>query len=246
KNPDGEDLTFPDEVAKEFLELRQTSHRDVWGELPPFPIFVLRAKAYREDDAHGLHEFVMKSSDYFTAGHKRAYIRSQIVSDELKQSACADIIASAVKASVACGLSPVPFSSALLLIPIEVRMIIRICSVYELELDDTAVLCIAGIVTGTLAVTALFPSNAVKTIPLFGSVLGGICEAVVAAAACRVVGEATVLAVNLVRTQLGTALLRSAPVATWFPIVHRVLIATIKRQYQNADLPMDPVAPPAE
>jgi uncharacterized protein (DUF697 family)/GTP-binding protein EngB required for normal cell division len=101
----------------------------------------------------------------------------------------ADIaVGMAVTAAAAVGVSPIPFSDAALLVPIQTGMVMRVLSLYGIKLADGA---IASLISST-TVSALGKSvagNLVKLIPGVGSVMGAVINASVAAAITGAIGK---------------------------------------------------------
>lgn len=98
-------------------------------------------------------------------------------------------VAAATTAAAATGASPIPFSDAVLLVPIQVGMIVRILHLYGINLVDGAV---ASLVSG-VGISALGKSAAgslIKFIPGLGWLVGAIVNATVAGAFTGAIGGA--------------------------------------------------------
>ena len=84
---------------------------------------------------------------------------------------------------------PIPFSSAALLVPMQLGMMGRIAHLYRLPFDRAALLAVASTsVATTLGRTAA--ANLLKFIPGAGSIAGGVINASVASGFTLAIGQA--------------------------------------------------------
>jgi uncharacterized protein (DUF697 family) len=98
-------------------------------------------------------------------------------------------ITAAAAAAAVVGASPIPFSDAVLLVPIQTGLILRLVSLYGIKLKDGSIPSIIG---GTL-MTNLGKSTAgglLKLIPGVGTIIGGAINAGVAGALTSALGIA--------------------------------------------------------
>jgi len=116
-----------------------------------------------------------------------------------KKSQSHKIVAAASTAAAAAGASPIPFSDAAILAPIQVGMIAGISSTFGLELSkgtlSTLVTSAIGVGGATFAGRTIVV-NIMKFFPGVGSIAGGAISAATASAITIALGEAyiTVLA----------------------------------------------------
>lgn len=104
-----------------------------------------------------------------------------------KQGAIA--ITVAATASAAVGASPIPFSDAALLVPIQTGLVIKLASIYGLKAET-------GVITGFVGSAAISnlgkaaAGNLVKLIPIIGTIAGAAINAGVASAITSAIGIA--------------------------------------------------------
>lgn len=81
------------------------------------------------------------------------------------------------------GFSPIPFSDAAILVPMQVTMMAHITAIFGVEMDKKQWLMLVSVVGGTSGTTALgkwTSSNVLKLIPGAGTVLGGVISGTIA------------------------------------------------------------------
>ncbi|MCL2184585.1 MAG: DUF697 domain-containing protein [Treponema sp.] len=109
------------------------------------------------------------------------------LAEKHKQAGIAIGLASAAAAVV--GASPIPFSDAALLIPIQSGLILRILNLYGIKLaEGTISSMLAGI--GLSALGRAAAGGLLKLIPVVGAIVGGVVNATVAAAFTGAIGAA--------------------------------------------------------
>ena len=160
---------------------------------------VLRVRSLREemDDGHvlqpsGLVDLVQATADLVPEGQRRAFVAVQKADMSLKQKNSHMIVATSVTAAVAVAYTPIPFSDAVLLIPIQLGMLAAITAIYGLSVSEgflgtllaTAVGGAATTFSGRAIVTGLL-----KFIPGGGALVGGTIAAATAAALTTALGE---------------------------------------------------------
>jgi len=161
---------------------------------------VVRVRAIREemDDGHaiepmGLESLIELTSEVIPEGKRRALAASQKANLNYKKSQSHKIVAGASTAAAAAGASPIPFSDAAILAPIQIGMIAGITSVFGLELSkgtlSTLVASAIG-VGGATFVGRTVVVNIMKFFPGIGTVAGGAISAATASAITIALGEA--------------------------------------------------------
>ncbi|GAB7140782.1 GTP-binding protein [Deferribacterales bacterium RsTz2092] len=107
---------------------------------------------------------------------------------KLKREEANTIITKATVAAGAVALSPIPFSDAALLVPIQTAMIFKIFSIYGVSLGKAVVTNVASAVL-TTAIGQSFAGNLLKFIPFVGSIGGAIINTGVATAITGILGN---------------------------------------------------------
>jgi uncharacterized protein (DUF697 family)/GTPase SAR1 family protein len=118
-----------------------------------------------------------------------ALVAAQQVDLALKTSQSNKAVAAAVTAAAAAAAVPIPFSSAAMLVPIQLSMMARIAHLHGLGLDKSALLAIASTSIATSAGRAA-ASGLLKFVPGAGSVVGGVINASVASGITLAMGQA--------------------------------------------------------
>ena len=101
-------------------------------------------------------------------------------------------IVAATGAAAAVGASPIPFSDAAVLIPIQAGLVLAVLNVYGLKFVGGAA-AVAGLLSaiGVKNAGKAIAGNLIKMIPGVGSFVGGVINAAFAAAFTAAIGEAT-------------------------------------------------------
>lgn len=92
--------------------------------------------------------------------------------------------------SIAAGLVPVPFIDIASVSTVQTNMLKELCNVYKQ--DYSVIKARAWITTLAGSTLARFGASAIKTLPVFGSILGGVSMAVLSAATTHALGEVLV------------------------------------------------------
>lgn len=117
----------------------------------------------------------------------------QKVSLESKKKMSQAAVATAVAAAAATGASPIPFSDAALLIPVQVSMIAGITAIFGLDISKSFLTAFVSSTIGTAGATVLGKtavSNLLKLIPGVGTVAGGAISGSTAGLLTAALGEA--------------------------------------------------------
>ena len=156
--------------------------------------------------AMGLEELIDHTYEIVPDIAKAALAASQKVNESITKKAVDKIIAVAASSSAAIGATPIPFSDAVLLAPVQIGMIASICKVMKVDADraflTTIITSAAGVlgatITGRTVVRGL-----IKCIPGAGTVIGGSISAVTASLLTTGMGYAFY---NAVRTAQGKSI----------------------------------------
>jgi uncharacterized protein (DUF697 family)/GTP-binding protein EngB required for normal cell division len=141
----------------------------------------------------GLQDLVEATSELIPDGIRRAFAASQKVSIKYKKDQAHKMVIAAAALAAAAGASPIPFSDAAILAPIQIGMIAKISSVFGMELSSGA---LSTLVSSTIGVTgAAFAGRAIvsgifKMIPGIGTIAGGAISAATASTLTVALGEA--------------------------------------------------------
>lgn len=156
-----------------------------------------RAISERLDDGYslppmGLEGLVELTMELFPEGHKSALAAAQKADLALKRNRAHRIVAGAAASALGIGATPIPFSSAALLVPVQVGMLAGISAAYGLSFSDgflrTLIASTAGGVVATLT-GRLIVGSLLKLFPGVGSVAGGAISGTTAAALTTSFGE---------------------------------------------------------
>lgn len=161
---------------------------------------VVRVRAIEEtfDDgqklqAMGLEKLINASSEVIPEGKRNALAASQKADLKYKKERAHKTVAAAATAAAVAGASPIPFSDAAILAPIQIGMIADISSVFGMELSKAALSTIVSSAIGVTGATFLgraIVSNALKFVPGIGSIAGGAISATTASIITVALGEA--------------------------------------------------------
>lgn len=174
---------------------------------------VIRVRALQEelDDDHvlqpmGLTELVNATYELIPEAHQRAFVAAQKASLNLKAKEAQKAVAAASALAAAAGASPIPFSDAFVLVPIQVGMLASISAVFGLDVTTnlltTLVTSAAGATAATFAGRAIV-SNLLKLIPGAGTLVGGAISATTAGAMTVALGQAYIAALKVVLAEFG-------------------------------------------
>ena len=168
--------------------------------LLPEAVNVVRVRALREgfDDSDvtlppmGLDQLVEATAEIIPEAAQKAFAAAQKASVDLKKKAAHRVVIGAAAAAAAAGASPIPFSDAALLVPIQIGMLAAISASFGVELSKaffrTLVAAMAGTTGATFAGRAIV-SNLLKFIPGVGLVAGGAISATTAGGLTTALGE---------------------------------------------------------
>lgn len=137
---------------------------------------------------------------------KAALAAAQQVNDQITKRAVDRVITAAATAAAAIGATPIPFSDAVLLAPVQIGMIASISKVMRIETDKTFITTLVSSAAGVLGATMTGRAVArglIKLIPEAGTIVGGTISAVTASVVTTGMGYAYYNAVRLVQSSGG-------------------------------------------
>ena len=142
-------------------------------------------------DSFGLRELIEKTMEKIPEAQKNAFVAAQIVDLSLKEREAKKFVAGAATAAATAGATPIPFSDAAVLAPIQIGMLASISFCMGLEMTtaflSTLVSSTAGVVGATYAGRSIV-SGLLKLIPGAGSIVGGAISAATAATLTTTMG----------------------------------------------------------
>lgn len=167
----------------------------------------------------GLNELVDMSLQLLPEAQKNAFAAAQKISIDQKVSRSHGVVAAAATAAIGTGASPIPFSDAFVLAPIQVGMLAGISATMGLSLDrgflSTLVTSAAG-VSGATYLGKTIVANIIKLFPGAGSLVGGAISATTAGALTTAMGEAYIAAIKYILQQNNSGDINPEELATVF------------------------------
>lgn len=154
----------------------------------PFMTNALRDQ-FTDQPEHGLTDVLQASFRVTPEAVQAALAAAQEIDLGLKAKQARAFIAGSTAAAAAAAAVPIPFSSAAILVPIQLGMMARIAQLYRLSFDKAALLAVASTSVATSTGRAA-ASSLLKFIPGAGSVAGGVINASVASGFTYAMGEA--------------------------------------------------------
>ncbi|MGH1562985.1 GTPase family protein [Mumia sp. DW29H23] len=180
-----DDAVHPDalELASRIEALELPIHR---GHVYPT---MAAADPFARLEAHGLQELLDATFRCAPDGVAHAITAAQRIDLARKRKRAGDAIKLATSAAGTAGASPIPFSDAAVLVPLQITMMASIANTYGLSLERSTAASLAATaaatVAGRSAVTSLL-----KLIPGAGTIVGGSINAAVAGTLTYAVGHA--------------------------------------------------------
>ena len=166
----------------------------------------VRAKAETFDDGHslppmGLERLVEATLELLPEAFQRAFVAAQRASLKEKRQQAHNAVATAAASAATAGASPIPFSDAVILVPIQIAMLARISVVYGLDPTREFLKVLIASVAGTSATTLagrLIVTNLLKLFPGAGTVVAGAISATTASSLTVALGETFIAAIDAV------------------------------------------------
>ncbi|HCD5021231.1 TPA: DUF697 domain-containing protein, partial [Klebsiella pneumoniae] len=152
----------------------------------------------------GLESLIELTSEVIPEGKRRALAAAQRANINYRKTQSHKIVAASATAAAAAGASPIPFSDAVILAPIQVGMIAGITSVFGLELSKGTLTTLVASAIGVGGATFLGRTvvvNILKFFPGVGTVAGGAISAATASAITVGLGEAYITVLAEIFTQ---------------------------------------------
>jgi uncharacterized protein (DUF697 family) len=138
---------------------------------------------------HGLLELLDASFRLAPDEALDALNAAQKIDPARKAAAAAKVIKQATAAASAAGFTPIPFADAAILVPIQIGMMARIASIYDIPSQRATIASLAATTVTTQAGRAT-ATGLLKLIPGVGTIAGGAITGTVAGSMTYAVGEA--------------------------------------------------------
>jgi uncharacterized protein (DUF697 family)/GTP-binding protein EngB required for normal cell division len=154
----------------------------------PFLTYAM-ADEFSGQSAYGLGDLLDATFRVAPEGVHGALIAAQEIDHVRKEQEARRYIATSATSAAAAAASPIPFSDATLLVPIQLGMMARIAQIYKIKFERAALLAIASTAVATQAGRSAFTSL-IKMVPGAGTVVGGAIGAGVASTFTYAMGQA--------------------------------------------------------
>ncbi|MCW2810516.1 MAG: hypothetical protein JWP61_974 [Friedmanniella sp.] len=143
-------------------------------------------------EAHGLQDVLDATFRVAPEGVQAALVAAQKIDHDRKAQEAQRLIATAAASAGAAAASPIPFSDAAMLVPIQLGMMAKIAQIYSVTFDRAALMAIASTTAATTAGRATF-TGLLKMVPGAGTLAGGLVGAGVASTFTYAMGQAWVV-----------------------------------------------------
>lgn len=185
--PARDDLYHPDAVAMahfiEAMDLPIAGGR-------PFMTNAVRDR-FADQPAYGLMELLQATFHVAPDAVHTALAASQRIDLDAKAREAQKYIGATGVAAAAVATTPIPFSDAAMLVPLQLGMMARIAQIYQIKFDRAAMMAVASTSAATVGGRAAV-TNLIKFIPGAGTIAGGVINAGVASTFTIGVGQAWV------------------------------------------------------
>jgi len=147
-----------------------------------------RADEFTGSPVHGLDDLLNATFATAPEAAQRALTAAQLIDRERKRREAKSVITAAASTAVATGVTPIPFSDAAILVPLQIGMIARITAVYGLHVPQSALASlVASMLLAGGATTAgrwlaasllrLVPGGQLPAMAISGAVAGTLTSA---------------------------------------------------------------------
>lgn len=154
----------------------------------PFLTFA-KADEFTGQRPHGLQEVLDATFRVAPDGVEGALAAAQEIDQSRKTTEARKAIATAAASAGAAAASPIPFSDATMLVPIQLGMMARIAQLHKIKFERAALMAIASTTAATQVGRVTFTSL-LKLVPGAGTIAGGAIGAGVASTFTAAMGHA--------------------------------------------------------
>jgi uncharacterized protein (DUF697 family) len=169
----------------------------------PFMTYA-KADEFAGQPAYGLREVLDATFRVAPEGVHGALVVAQEIDYDRKAEEARKYIAAAAGSAAAAAATPIPFSDATLLVPIQLGMMARIAQLYKIKFERAALMAVVSATAATQVGRAAF-TGLLKMVPGAGTVVGGVIGAGVASTFTYAMGQAWLtVCQRVVKGTLGT------------------------------------------
>ena len=154
----------------------------------PFMTYA-KADEFAGQSAYGLREVLDATFRVAPEGVHGALVVAQEIDYDRKAEQARKYVAAAAGTAAAAAATPIPFSDATLLVPIQLGMMARIAQLYKIKFERAALMAVVSATAATQAGRAAF-TGLLKMVPGAGTVVGGVIGAGVASTFTYAMGQA--------------------------------------------------------
>ena len=154
----------------------------------PFMTYA-KADEFAGQAAYGLQEVLDATFRVAPEGAHGALVAAQQIDYDRKADEARKYLPAAAGAAAAAAATPIPFSDATLLVPIQLSMMARIAQLYSIKFERAALMAVVSATAATQAGRAAF-TGLLKMVPGAGTVVGGVIGAGVASTFTYAMGQA--------------------------------------------------------
>ena len=158
--------------------------------VPGSPFFTYaKPDPFTGQRSYGLREVLDATFRVAPEGVHGALVAAQEIDLSRKATEAHRVIAAAATSAGTAAAVPIPFSDAVMLVPIQLGMMAKIAQLYKIKFDRAALMAIASTTAVTQAGRATF-TGLLKLVPGAGTVAGGLLGAGVASTYTYAMGQA--------------------------------------------------------
>ena len=154
----------------------------------PFMTYA-KADEFAEQPAYGLQDVLDATFRVAPEGAHGALVAAQQIDYDRKADEARKYLTAAAGMAGAAAATPIPFSDATLLVPIQLGMMARIAQLYAIKFERAALMAVVSATAATQAGRAAF-TGLLKMVPGAGTVVGGVIGAGVASTFTYAMGQA--------------------------------------------------------
>ncbi len=154
----------------------------------PFMTFAM-ADEFTGQRPYGLREVLDATFQVAPEGVHAALVAAQEIDQDRKDKEAKKYIAAAATSAAAAAATPIPFSDATLLVPIQLGMMAKIAQLYKIKFDRAALMAVVSTTAATQVGRSAF-TGLIKMVPGAGTVVGGAIGAGVATSFTYAMGRA--------------------------------------------------------
>ena len=170
----------------------------------PFMTYA-KADEFAGQVPYGLRELLDATFRVAPEGVQGALVAAQEIDHARKTQEANKYITAAAASAAAAAATPIPFSDAALLVPIQLGMMARIAQIYKIKFERAVLLAVASTTAATQIGRATF-TGLLKMIPGAGTVVGGAIGAGVASTFTYAMGQAWLnVCQRVIKGKLGAA-----------------------------------------